>query len=126
MESVICEAWREPLLERETPDLPELPRDLLLLGGRQRAPPSAGGDGCIYVLDRTPADIVGHLGISRDAVYTWIRRGYLPARRGPGGRTYVPFTAGIESESWQRIATSPQPPVTIKTKALQHITGDAL
>ena len=82
------------------------------------APPTAD--------DRTPADIARHLGISRDAVYTWIRRGYLPARRGPGGRTFVPFTAGIEADCWQRIATSPQLPQALKTKALQHITGDAL
>jgi len=76
--------------------------------------------------DRTPAQLSRHLGISRDAIYTWIRCGHLPARRGPGGRTYVPFTADIEAACWHRIARSPQLPAELKARALQHITGDAL
>ena len=73
-----------------------------------------------------PAQVADHLGISRDALYNWIARGYLPARHGPGGHAYISFTAQIQAECWQRIANSPQLPRAAKTKALQHITGDAL
>jgi predicted DNA-binding transcriptional regulator AlpA len=76
--------------------------------------------------DRTPAQLSRHLGISRDAIYTWIHSGHLPSRHGPGGRTYVPFTTDIETACWQRIARSPQLPADVKARALHHVTGDAL
>ncbi len=76
--------------------------------------------------DRTPAQIAKHLGVSQGAVYNWIRCGYLPARRGAGGRVFVPFTPDVEADSRRRIATSPQLPPAVKAKALQHTTGDAL
>jgi DNA invertase Pin-like site-specific DNA recombinase len=76
--------------------------------------------------DQTPAQVARHLGISQGAVYNWARRGYLPARRGPGGRTHIAFTPDIEAACWQRIASSPQLPAEIKAQALQHVTGDAL
>lgn len=74
----------------------------------------------------TPAQVADDLGISRDALYNWIARGYLPARHGPGGHAYINFTPQIQAECWQRIANSPQLRATVKTKALHHITGDAL
>ncbi len=76
--------------------------------------------------DHTPAQVARHLGISQDAVYNWVRRGYLPARHGPGGRAHIAFTPEIQADCWQRIADSPQLPAALKTKALQHVTGDAL
>ncbi len=77
-------------------------------------------------VDATPAQVAQRLGISRDAVYNWVRRGYLPARVGPGGRTYVSFTPEVEAECRRRIAGSPQLPASTKAKALQHASGDAL
>jgi excisionase family DNA binding protein len=76
--------------------------------------------------DRTPAQLSRHLGISRDAIYTWIHCGHLPSRRGPSGRTYIPFTPDVEAACWQRITRSSQLPTDLKARALQHITGDAL
>jgi excisionase family DNA binding protein len=76
--------------------------------------------------DQTPAQVAERLGISRDAVYNWIRRGHLSARRGQGGRTFVTFTAELEMACWHRIAQSPQLPADIKARALQHASGDAL
>jgi DNA invertase Pin-like site-specific DNA recombinase len=76
--------------------------------------------------DRTPAEVAEHLGVSTDAVYTWARKGYVPARRGPGGRTYIAFTPETEADCLQRIAGSHQLPIVIKAKALQRVKGDAL
>jgi hypothetical protein len=76
--------------------------------------------------DLTADNVARHLGISTDAVYAWARRGYVPARRGPSGRTYISFSAETEADCWQRMANSRQLPPAIKAKALQHITGKAL
>lgn len=76
--------------------------------------------------DASPAEVAEVLGISRDAVYNWVRHGHIPARVGPGGRTYVSFTPEVEAACWQRIAASSQLPAHIKAKALQHASGAAL
>jgi excisionase family DNA binding protein len=76
--------------------------------------------------ERTPSQIAEQLGISRDAVYNWIQRGYLPARHGPGRHLYVPYTPQVQTACRQRIIDSPQLPATTKTQALQSPTGAAL
>jgi excisionase family DNA binding protein len=76
--------------------------------------------------DWTPAQVAEHLGISRDAVYNWIDRGYLPARHGPGGHAYVAFTDDVEAACRQRIAESHQLPAHVKAQALQAPTGGGL
>jgi DNA invertase Pin-like site-specific DNA recombinase len=76
--------------------------------------------------DRTPAQVAQQLGISPDAIYNWVRRGYLPARRGPAGRTHIAFTPETEHDCWQRIARSGQLDAATKAQALHHLTGDAL
>src|SRR5258708_171661 len=74
----------------------------------------------------SPAAVAARLHISRDAVYHWIDHGHLPARRGPGGRYYIRFTAEDEAACRQRIATSSQLPPKIKAQALQSVPGGAL
>ncbi len=74
----------------------------------------------------SPAAVAARLHISRDAVYHWIDHGHLPARRGPGGRYYIRFTAEDEAACRQRIATSSQLPSKIKAQALQSVPGGAL
>ncbi|MDQ6615264.1 MAG: helix-turn-helix domain-containing protein, partial [Actinomycetota bacterium] len=74
----------------------------------------------------TPAQLAAHLGISRDAVYNWIRRGYLAARHGPGGHAYINLTPQVQAACQRRIAESAQLPAAVKAKALQTQTGEAL
>jgi DNA invertase Pin-like site-specific DNA recombinase/AcrR family transcriptional regulator len=76
--------------------------------------------------DRTPTQVARHLGVSTGTVYTWARKGYVPARRGPGGRTYIAFTLETEGNCWHLVAGSPQLPAPVKAKALQHISGGAI
>ena len=76
--------------------------------------------------ERTPSQIAEQLGVSRDAVYNWIQRGYLPARHGPGRHLYVAFTPQVETACRQRIIDSPQLPAATKAQALQPPTGAAL
>ena len=52
------------------------------------------------------ADAAARLGISADAVYYWIKAGQLPARRGPGNRLAIPWTADTEAACRTRIASS--------------------
>jgi hypothetical protein len=50
--------------------------------------------------------IAAHLSISTHVVYYWLKRGYLSARSGPGGRKCVHFPPAVELECRQRIADS--------------------
>ena len=54
----------------------------------------------------TPGEIAERLGISKNAVYYWIRHGHLQARPGAAGRLTVPFGPDIEQELRQRVANS--------------------
>jgi DNA invertase Pin-like site-specific DNA recombinase len=65
------------------------------------APPAPCADG-----ERTVADVAARLGIARDAVYYWIERGHLEARRDDRGRVSVPFSAGVEEACRQRVIGS--------------------
>jgi predicted DNA-binding transcriptional regulator AlpA len=76
--------------------------------------------------ERSPAQVAQHLGLNRDTIYNWIRRGYLPTRHGPGGRTLVSFTSDVETQCRQRIADSAHLPPAVKAQAPQGQTGDAL
>jgi len=73
----------------------------------------------------SPAAVAARLGISRDAVYNRVSCGHLPARRGPGGRLHIRFTAETEAACRKLIAASPQLS-HVKTQALQAASGDAL
>jgi DNA invertase Pin-like site-specific DNA recombinase len=63
-------------------------------------PKPLGGD------ERSVDWIAAHLGISTHVVYYWLKRGYLSARSGPGGRKCVHFPPAVELECRQRIADS--------------------
>ena len=76
--------------------------------------------------ERTPIQIAETLGITRDAIYNWIARGYLPARHGPGGHIYINFTPELAAACHQRIANSSHLPNHIKAQALQQRPGDQL
>ena len=54
----------------------------------------------------TPGEVAERLGISKNAVYYWIRHGHLQARPGAAGRLLVPFEPNIEQELRQRVANS--------------------
>ena len=64
--------------------------------------------------DPTPADVdersVGHvaaaLGISTNVVYYWIEHDQVDARRGPGGRWLIDFSAIAQAACRQRVAAS--------------------
>lgn len=62
-------------------------------------------------LERQPgeasiAEIAARLMVNPDVVYYWAERGYLPARRGKGGRRWIAFTAETEAACRARIADS--------------------
>ncbi len=50
--------------------------------------------------------VASHLNINADAVYYWIERDHLAARRAASGRLCVSFTPEVEAECRQRIADS--------------------
>ncbi len=54
----------------------------------------------------SPGEIAKRLGISKNAVYYWIRHGQLQARRGAAGRLTVPFGPDIKQELRQHVANS--------------------
>jgi len=54
----------------------------------------------------TVAEVAAVLGISTNVVYYWIERHHLSARRGAGGRWFIPFTADIEAACRVRVAAS--------------------
>jgi excisionase family DNA binding protein len=54
----------------------------------------------------TVSQVARRLGISRGAVYYWIRHGQLAARRDHGSRLCLPFPPEVEQQCRERIATS--------------------
>jgi DNA invertase Pin-like site-specific DNA recombinase len=53
-------------------------------------------------------ETAARLGINPPRIYTWIKEGILPARRGPGARLWITLTPQTEAECRQRItATEP-------------------
>jgi len=68
----------------------------------------------------TPAQVAHRLGVSRPAVYYWIRHGQLQARRGAAGRLTIPFGPEIEQEFRHHVANSAH----IKTQT--PLTGAAV
>lgn len=54
----------------------------------------------------TATHVAHRLGVSDNTVYDWIHAGFLPARRGLGGRLYVPFNHDVEKACRERIAAS--------------------
>ena len=76
------------------------------------SPPPPRADGELSV-----TDVADRLGIARDAVYYWIERGHLEARRDDQGRLYVPFSADVEEACRQRVIGSvhikPRTPICI-------------
>ena len=56
--------------------------------------------------EMTVAEVAARLGITADAVYQWIQRGQLDARRGPGGRLCVPFGSEAQEACRQRVLHS--------------------
>lgn len=54
----------------------------------------------------TPGEIARRLGISKNAIYYWIRHGQLQSRRGAAGRLTIPYGPEIEQELRQRVANS--------------------
>jgi excisionase family DNA binding protein len=64
-------------------------------------PPAARADG-----ELTVAEVAARLGIARDAVYYWIERGHLTARRDNRGALYVRFSADLENACRQRVMAS--------------------
>ena len=67
-----------------------------------------------------PDEVAERLGVSRSAIYYWIRHGQMHARRAAAGRLRIPFGPDIEHEFRQRVASS----VRVKTQTRQ--TGDAV
>jgi len=65
------------------------------------APPSPAADGEISV-----TEAAWRLGCSIGVIYYWIESAQLGARRGPGGRLFIPWTSNIEAACRRRIAGS--------------------
>jgi hypothetical protein len=70
----------------------------------------------------TVADVAARLGITADAVYYWIARRQLEARRDPRGRLAVPFSATVEQACHQRVLHSGH--LTRRTQT--HAAGGAV
>jgi DNA invertase Pin-like site-specific DNA recombinase/transposase-like protein len=56
--------------------------------------------------ERTVGQVAAALGISTNVVYYWIERHHIDARRGPGGRWLITFTADVEAACRARVAAS--------------------
>ena len=54
----------------------------------------------------TAGEVGAVLGISTNVVYYWIERHHVEARRGPGGRLYIPFGSEVEAACRARVAAS--------------------
>jgi DNA invertase Pin-like site-specific DNA recombinase len=65
------------------------------------APASPAADGEISV-----TEAACRLGCSTGVIYYWIESAQLDARRGPGSRLFIPWTASIEAACRRRIARS--------------------
>ena len=63
----------------------------------------------------TVDQLAEQLGISRGAIYYWMRRGYLQARRDDTGRLYIPFPPKVEQQCRERVHNSVHPPAQTKT-----------
>ncbi len=72
-------------------------------------------------LDRHPgelsiAEVAARLIVNTDVVYYWAQHGYLPTRRGKGGRRWVSFTDETESACRARILDSHKLPEHVKAE----------
>jgi hypothetical protein len=72
-------------------------------------------------VDRRPgelsiAEVAARLVVNTDVVYYWAERGYLPTRRGKGGRRWVAFTLEAETACRARIIDSSKLPEDVKAK----------
>jgi DNA invertase Pin-like site-specific DNA recombinase/transposase-like protein len=57
----------------------------------------------------TITQAAARLGINPPRIYTWIKQGIIPARRGPGARWLITLTPQAEAECRQRINPPAQP-----------------
>ena len=78
--------------------------------------------------DRQPgeisiADTAARLGVKPDVVYYWAHRGYLPTRRGKGGRRWVTLTPDLEERCRQRILDSYKLPDQVKSQVKPRTTS---
>jgi predicted DNA-binding transcriptional regulator AlpA len=62
-------------------------------------------------------EIANRLGVDPDVIYHWNERGYLPSRRGKGGRIWVTFDSAVDAACRQRVADSHHLPAAIKSQA---------
>jgi excisionase family DNA binding protein len=72
--------------------------------------------------DLTVNQLAERLGVSRDAIYYWIRHGQLAARRNDTDRLRIPFDPEVEQECRKRIANSSH----IRTQTQIPATGRAV
>ena len=70
------------------------------------------------------AEVADRLAVKPDVVYYWASRGYLPARRGQGGRRWIVFTPEVEAACHARIAGSYK--LTEHAKAAHRTEGIAV
>lgn len=54
----------------------------------------------------TVAEVAAALTISTNVVYYWLETGALSARKGPGSRWLIAFTAEVEAQCRQRVDAS--------------------
>ena len=72
------------------------------------------------------ADVARRPGVKPDVIYAWAEWGHVPARRGPGGRLWICFTADVETACLRRIASSYKLPPNVKTQAAQRLERKAV
>ncbi|MBV9534858.1 MAG: recombinase family protein, partial [Solirubrobacterales bacterium] len=72
--------------------------------------------------DLTVNQLAERLGVSRDAIYYWIRHGQLAARRSDTNHLRIPFGPDVEQECRKRIANSSH----IRTQTQTFATGGAV
>jgi predicted DNA-binding transcriptional regulator AlpA len=65
--------------------------------------------------------VAARLGIAPDAIYGWISKGQLAARRATSGRLCVPFTSEVEQALRQRIANSNHIRLRNQNVAVGHV-----
>ncbi|MHB8288437.1 MAG: helix-turn-helix domain-containing protein [Acidimicrobiales bacterium] len=64
----------------------------------------------------TVGEVAAILAISTNVVYNWIERHHIDARRGTGGRLYIPFGPDIEAACRTRVANSARIPYAARSE----------
>jgi len=74
----------------------------------------------------TVAQVASRLDISTNVIYYWIERHHIDARRGGGGRLYIPFGPDVEATCRARVAASVHLERVVESEATRSMSKEAV